>query len=53
MKSLHSLSNFNDNGAEKGWAERDEIEILDLNLHRRMNSNVYEIEKGEFSHLEF
>ena len=38
---------------KRGWTERDEIEILDLNLHSRMNSNVYKIEKGEFSHLEF
>ena len=51
-KCPQKFKQLNDDGAEKGWAERDEIEILDLNLHRRMNSNVYEIEKGEFSHLE-
>ena len=38
---------------KRGWTERDEIEILDLNLHSRMNSNVYKIEKGTVSHLEF
>ena len=38
---------------KRGWTERDEIEILDLTLHSRMNSNVYKIEKGTVSHLEF
>ena len=52
-KCPQKFKQLNDDGAEKGWAERDEIEILDLNLHRRMNINVYKIEKGEFSHLEF
>ena len=33
---------------KKSWAEREEIEILDLNLFGRMNSKVYQIEKALF-----
>ena len=33
---------------KKGSTERDEIEILDLNLYSRMNSNLYKIEKAQF-----